>query len=100
MVTTGTVPSLKLNNGVGMPSFGLGVFQSPPDETTQAVEAAIANGYPLVDTAAAYGNEREVGEAIRHSGIARGEIFITESSPSAGRRSAASMHTGRRTPTS
>jgi diketogulonate reductase-like aldo/keto reductase len=59
-----------------MPTFGLGVFQSPPEETTNAVEAAIANGYPLVDTAAAYGNEREVGEAIRRSEIDRDQIFI------------------------
>jgi diketogulonate reductase-like aldo/keto reductase len=59
-----------------MPTFGLGVFQSPPEETTNAVEAAIANGYPLVDTAAAYGNEREVGEAIRRSGVDRDQIFI------------------------
>jgi len=59
-----------------MPTFGLGVFQSPPEETMNAVEAAIANGYPLVDTAAAYGNEREVGEAIRRSGVDRDQIFI------------------------
>jgi 2,5-diketo-D-gluconate reductase A len=59
-----------------MPAFGFGVFQSPPEETTNAVEAAIANGYPLVDSAAAYGNEREVGEAIRRSGIDRRRIFI------------------------
>ena len=59
-----------------MPGFGFGVFQSPPDETTRAVEAAIANGYPLIDTAAAYGNEREVGEAIRRSEIDRSQIFI------------------------
>jgi diketogulonate reductase-like aldo/keto reductase len=59
-----------------MPAFGLGVFQSPPEETTSAVEAAIANGYPLVDAAAAYGNEREVGEAIRRSAIDRSQVFI------------------------
>jgi diketogulonate reductase-like aldo/keto reductase len=75
-VTETTIPTLSLNNGVEMPAFGFGVFQSPPEETTNAVEAAIANGYPLVDTAAAYGNEREVGEAIRCSGIDRGQIFI------------------------
>jgi diketogulonate reductase-like aldo/keto reductase len=75
-LTTATIPTLTLNNGVEMPAFGLGVFQSPPEETTNAVEAAFANGYPLVDTAAAYGNEREVGEAIRRSGIDRDQIFI------------------------
>jgi diketogulonate reductase-like aldo/keto reductase len=73
---TATVQTLTLNNSVDMPGFGLGVFQSPPEETLGAVEAAIANGYPLVDTAAAYGNEREVGEAIRRTGIDRSQIFI------------------------
>ena len=67
---------MTLNNGVEMPALGLGVFQSPPEETVDAVEAAIASGYRLVDTAAAYGNEREVGEGIRRSGIDRREIFI------------------------
>ena len=66
-----------LNNGVEMPMLGLGVFQSPPEETTAAVAAAIADGYRLIDTAAAYGNEREVGEAIRASGVDRGELFVT-----------------------
>ncbi|GIF25916.1 diketogulonate reductase-like aldo/keto reductase [Actinoplanes tereljensis] len=67
---------LVLNNGVRMPALGLGVFQSPPEETAAAVEAALKIGYRHVDTAAAYGNEREVGEGIRRSGIDRGEIFI------------------------
>jgi diketogulonate reductase-like aldo/keto reductase len=75
-LTTTTIPTLTLNNGVEMPTFGLDVFQSPPEETANAVEAAIANGYPLVDAAAAYGNEREVGEGIRRSEIDRGQIFI------------------------
>src|SRR3954454_14529207 len=69
-------PSLTLNNGVRMPALGLGVFQSPPQETAGAVEAAIRTGYRLIDTAAAYGNEREVGEGIRRTGIGREEIFI------------------------
>ena len=60
-----------------MPALGLGVFQSTPAETIGAVEAAIASGYRLIDTAAAYGNEREVGEGIRRSGIDRTEIFVT-----------------------
>src|SRR5215204_191127 len=68
---------ITVNNGVEMPALGLGVFQSPPAETIGAVEAAIAIGYRLVDTAAAYGNEREVGEAIRHSGIDRDDMFVT-----------------------
>jgi hypothetical protein len=75
-LTTATIPTMTLSNGVEMPAFGLGVFQSPPEETTSAVEAAIANGYPLVDTAAAYGNEREVGEAICRARIDRSQFFI------------------------
>ena len=69
-------PTLTLNNGVEIPAIGLGVFQTPPAQTTAAVETAINTGYRHVDTAAAYGNEREVGEAIRRSGIDRSEIFI------------------------
>jgi len=65
-----------LNNGVIMPAFGLGVFQSPPADTVRAVEAAIGSGYRMIDTAAAYFNEREVGEGIRQSGIDRGELFV------------------------
>ena len=65
-----------LNNGVPMPMFGMGVFQSPPEATADAVHEALRLGYRLIDTAAAYGNEREVGEGIRRAGIARGEVFI------------------------
>ncbi|MBT2532418.1 aldo/keto reductase [Arthrobacter sp. ISL-48] len=68
--------NITLNNGVIMPALGLGVFQSPPEETTAAVEAALAAGYRHIDTAAAYGNEREVGEGIRSSGLDRSEVFI------------------------
>ncbi|MFP3580673.1 aldo/keto reductase [Arthrobacter sp. SIMBA_036] len=67
---------ITLNNGVVMPALGLGVFQSAPEETTAAVESALATGYRHIDTAAAYGNEREVGEGIRNSGLDRSEIFI------------------------
>jgi diketogulonate reductase-like aldo/keto reductase len=74
--TTDRTSHLPLNNGVAMPALGLGVFQSPPAETTGAVEAAIRTGYRLIDTAASYMNEREVGEGIRLSGVARAEIFI------------------------
>jgi len=68
--------NITLNNGVVMPAIGLGVFQTPPDETTDAVTAALELGYRHIDTAAAYGNEREVGEGIRRSGIARDDVFI------------------------
>ena len=70
------VPALKLNNGVEMPALGLGVFQSPPQETVSAVATALRDGYRLIDTAAAYGNEREVGDAVRASGVDRSEVFL------------------------
>jgi len=65
-----------LNNGVQIPAVGLGVFQSSPEDTGAAVEFAIRQGYRLIDTAAAYFNERQVGEGIRRSGISRDEVFI------------------------
>jgi diketogulonate reductase-like aldo/keto reductase len=68
--------TLTLNNGVAMPALGLGVFQTPPEETRAAVDSALMQGYRHIDTAAAYGNEHEVGRAIRDSGIPRGEVFI------------------------
>jgi diketogulonate reductase-like aldo/keto reductase len=71
-----TVTSLTLNNGVEVPALGLGVFQTPPEETIAAVRSALELGYRHVDTAAAYGNEREVGQAIRDSGVDRSEVFI------------------------
>jgi diketogulonate reductase-like aldo/keto reductase len=67
---------LTLNNGVTLPTIGLGVFQSPPDETAAAVESALRVGYRHIDTAAAYGNEREVGEGLRRSGVDREEVFV------------------------
>ena len=76
-MTVATIPTLELNNGVTMPALGLGVFQSPPEETVTAVETALRDGYRLIDTAAAYDNEREVGEGIRRSGVDRDEIFVT-----------------------
>jgi diketogulonate reductase-like aldo/keto reductase len=75
-MTPATTPALTLNNGVTMPALGLGVFQSPPEETVDAVQTAIGNGYRLIDTAAAYGNEREVGDAVRASGLDRSEVFL------------------------
>src|SRR3954467_13298889 len=70
-------PSLKLNNGVEMPALGLGVYQSAPEDTLTAVKTALECGYRLIDTAAAYMNERQVGEAFRASGIERSEVFVT-----------------------
>ncbi|WP_348519316.1 aldo/keto reductase [Blastococcus sp. TF02-09] len=68
--------SFTLNNGVQIPSVGFGVFQTPPDETVTAVQTALEVGYRHIDTAAAYGNERQVGEALRRSGIDRSEVFV------------------------
>src|SRR3954447_18436101 len=66
-----------MNNGVKMPALGLGVDRSSPEQTVGAVESAIASGYRLIDTAAAYLNERQVGEGIARGGIDRSEMFVT-----------------------
>ena len=68
---------ITLNNGVTIPILGFGVFQIPASETKQAVLDAIAAGYRHFDTAQAYANEREVGQAIAESGLPREEFFIT-----------------------
>jgi diketogulonate reductase-like aldo/keto reductase len=74
--TEDAMQTITLNNGVAMPMLGLGVFQAPPEATAAAVQEALRLGYRLVDTAASYGNEREVGEGIRRSGLSRGDIFV------------------------
>ena len=74
--TANQTKSFTLNDGVEIPAIGFGVFQTPPDETRTAVTAALETGYRHIDTAAAYGNEREVGEAIHSSGIGRDEVFV------------------------
>jgi 2,5-diketo-D-gluconate reductase A len=71
------VPTITLNNGVEIPQLGFGVFQIPPDETVKATTTALEVGYRHIDTAQMYGNEREVGIAVRESGIPRGEVFVT-----------------------
>src|SRR3954454_23621794 len=68
--------TITLNNGIKIPALGLGVFQTPPDETRTAVSAALDTGYRHIDTAAAYGNEREVGEAVRNSTVGREAVFL------------------------
>jgi len=70
-------PKLTLRNGVQMPALGLGVYRSGPEETLHAVSTALAAGYRLVDTAAAYGNEAQIGEAIRRSEVGRADVFVT-----------------------
>lgn len=77
MITNLTsVSTIKLNNGMDMPVFGLGVFKMG-DKTCDAVAHALRSGYRLIDTARYYGNEKEVGEGIKKSGIPREDIFIT-----------------------
>lgn len=66
-----------LYNGVEIPCVGLGTWQSPDDTARNAVLSALSHGYRLIDTAAAYGNERGVGQAIAQSGLAREKIFVT-----------------------
>jgi 2,5-diketo-D-gluconate reductase A len=77
-MTTATQPgaSIRLNNGVDLPALGFGVFQTPPDVTQAAVEEALRVGSRMIDTAASYGNEREVGAAIAASGVDRSELFV------------------------
>jgi 2,5-diketo-D-gluconate reductase A len=68
---TTTQPHFTLNNGVELPQIGFGVYQTPPEETADAVQSAFETGYRHIDTAAAYGNEKGVGEALKRSGLAR-----------------------------
>ncbi len=65
-----------LANGVAMPLLGLGVYRSSPEDTITAVSAALSTGYRLIDTAAAYRNETEVGEALRNAPVGRDDVFL------------------------
>ncbi len=71
------IPTLTLNTGAEIPQLGFGVFKVSPQETVDAVSTALEAGYRSIDTAALYGNEREVGEAIAASGIPREQLFVT-----------------------
>jgi len=75
--TKPNVPTVTLNNGVEIPQLGFGVFQIPPAQTKEATLVAFDVGYRHIDTAEMYGNEAEVGQAVRASGIDRSEIFVT-----------------------
>jgi len=72
-----SVPTIRLNNGVEIPQLGFGVFQIKPADTVEATRTALDIGYRHIDTAQMYGNEKEVGQAVRESGIDRGEVFVT-----------------------
>ncbi len=71
------VPNITLNDGNTIPQLGFGVFQIEPENTAEAVSKALEIGYRHIDTAEMYGNEKEVGEAIRASGLDRGDVFVT-----------------------
>jgi 2,5-diketo-D-gluconate reductase A len=77
MAKTFDIPALDLAGDVSIPQFGLGVFQVPPEKTFENVTTAIGLGYRHIDTAKAYGNEAEVGQAVRASGLPRESFFIT-----------------------
>jgi len=77
MPSQSAVPALKLNTGAEIPQLGFGVFQVPPEDTAETVRIALDAGYRSIDTAAAYGNEEGVGQAIADSGLDRDELFIT-----------------------
>jgi 2,5-diketo-D-gluconate reductase A len=77
MASLTSIPTVALHDGVEIPQLGFGVFQVPPEETQEVVETALASGYRHIDTAAAYRNERGVGEAIASAGLARDEVFLT-----------------------
>jgi 2,5-diketo-D-gluconate reductase A len=71
------IPDIPLRGGSHIPQLGFGVFQVPPDDTEQVVAQALSTGYRHLDTAAAYRNEGPVGQAVRASGLSRGEVFLT-----------------------
>src|SRR5687768_8922489 len=72
-----TVPNTPLGDGRTIPQLGFGVFQIDPADTERAVGEALEIGYRHIDTAEMYGNEKGVGEAIRASGLDRGDVFVT-----------------------
>ena len=68
---------VRLNNGVMMPAVGFGVYQIPVEETERCVSDALEVGYRMIDTASSYFNERQVGDALRRSGLRREQVFVT-----------------------
>ena len=72
-----TKSTFTLNTGAKIPAIGLGTWKSKPSEVREAVKVALQRGYRHIDTALAYGNEEEVGQGIRDSGVPREEIWIT-----------------------
>jgi 2,5-diketo-D-gluconate reductase A len=86
LAALGDVPTIELNDGRAIPQLGFGVFQIDPDDTVAAVTEALEVGYRHIDTAEMYGNEREVGEAIRASGLDRADVSVTSKLSNASHR--------------
>jgi diketogulonate reductase-like aldo/keto reductase len=76
-IPTDQVPTIPLPGGAEIPQLGFGVWQIPPQETAEPVTRALLAGYRHIDTAAAYGNEAGVGQAVHAAGLERGDVFIT-----------------------
>ncbi len=77
MSAPGQVPEIRLSGEVDIPQLGFGVFQVPPKDTAEVATRALLAGYRHIDTAAAYGNEAGVGQAVHAAGLDRGDVFIT-----------------------
>ncbi|HVD57622.1 MAG TPA: aldo/keto reductase, partial [Thermoleophilaceae bacterium] len=75
--STDSVPRVALRDGRHIAQLGFGVFQVPPEDTAEVVATALSIGYRHIDTAAAYENEAGVGEAVKASGLERGDVFVT-----------------------
>jgi 2,5-diketo-D-gluconate reductase A len=75
--TPSTVPTVQLSDGEQIPQLGFGVFQVPPEETVEVTLRALETGYRHIDTAKAYNNEAEVGQAVRAAGLAREDVYVT-----------------------
>jgi diketogulonate reductase-like aldo/keto reductase len=79
--STDHVPRIPLRGGIDIPQLGFGVFQVPPEDTADVTARALQAGYRHIDTAAGYHNEEGVGQAVRASGLDRGEVFVTTKCP-------------------
>ncbi len=77
MSASARVPDIRLSGEVDIPQLGFGVFQVPPKDTAEVATRALLAGYRHIDTAAAYGNEAGVGQAVHAAGLDRGDVFIT-----------------------
>jgi 2,5-diketo-D-gluconate reductase A len=97
IIVTTTIPFITLNNGVSIPQLGFGTFQIAPETTRAATLAALQVGYRHIDTAQMYGNERQVGQAVRESGLDRSEVFVTSKLSNASHGQVATLEAFERT---